>query len=259
VPWREPLKAIGDHTTHLADGVVSDARSPADAIIVLGRGVTPQGSLPLPARFRVERAVSLYQIGVAPRLIVTGRWSLMTADPPPITEARAMADLAIGLGVPGDAVFLEEDARDTIGNAYFVARRLLEPNGWRSVRVVTSDFHVPRAAWVFQKVLGDEYDVAFSPSSSELFASTIPHRVREESDVMRFIFEWIGHIDDGDREALDAFIRREHPGYSDRAPTTRAMIQERLEEIARGHRREELAESGDGRGHRTRQERATEL
>jgi uncharacterized SAM-binding protein YcdF (DUF218 family) len=235
------------------------AYSPADAIIVLGRGVTPSGALPLPARFRVERAVSLYRLGVAPRLIVTGRWSLMTVDPPPITEARAMADLAIQLGVPTEAVFLEEDARDTIGNAYFVARRLLEPNGWRSVRVVTSDFHVPRAAWVFQKVLGDDYDVAFSPSSSELFASTIPHRVREESDVMRFIFEWIGHIDDGDRDALDAFIATEHPGYSDRAPITRERIQERLAEIARGHRQEELAHAPEPRGHRAQQGRTTEL
>jgi uncharacterized SAM-binding protein YcdF (DUF218 family) len=233
--------------------------SPADAIIVLGRGVTPTGDLPLPARFRVERAVSLYRIGVAPRLIVTGRWSLMTVDPPPITEARAMADLAIRLGVPSEAVLIEEEARDTIGNAYFVARRLLEPNGWRSVRVVTSDFHVPRASWIFQKVLGDDYDVAFSVSSSELFASTIPHRVREESDVTRFVFEWIGHIDDGDRDALDAFIATEHPGYSDRASMTRTMIQARLEEIAHGHRREELVQVRAGRGHRAQQERVTEL
>jgi uncharacterized SAM-binding protein YcdF (DUF218 family) len=227
----------------------------ADAIVTLGRGVRPDGTLPLAARFRVERAASLYAAGVAPRVIMTGRHSLMTVEPPPCTEARAMADLALRLGVPADAILLEEEARDTIGNAYFVARRFLEPNRWRAVRVVTSDFHVPRASWLFQKVLGDDYDIAFTVSSSELFASTIPHRVREESDVTRFVFEWLGHVDDGDRAALDDFIAHEHPGYSETAATSRELIQARLAEIARGHRRDDADRR---RGHRTRQER-TEL
>ena len=72
------------------------------------------------------------------------------------------------------AVGAYRDRPDTVR----LLRRHLEPNGWTAVRVVTSDFHVPRTTWVFQKVLGPAYDVAFSPASSELDAAIIAARAR---------------------------------------------------------------------------------
>src|SRR3569832_782833 len=132
-----------------------------DAIVVLGRGVDSNGRLPLAAQERVNRAVALYRAGVASRIIMSGRCALITERPSTITEARAMAATAQALGVPAEALLLEEQSRDTIGNAYFTARSILEPNGWNTLRVVTSDYHVPRAAWVFNKVLGAAFDVSF--------------------------------------------------------------------------------------------------
>lgn len=132
----------------------------ADAIVVLGRNVNADGSLPLIARARVERAVELYRGGIASRLIASGRNRLMAEPPPPVTEAAAMARLARKLGVPSDAILIENPARDTIGNAYFAAREFLEPNGWDAIRVVTSDHHVPRTSWIFQQVLGGGVDVS---------------------------------------------------------------------------------------------------
>jgi uncharacterized SAM-binding protein YcdF (DUF218 family) len=222
---------------------------------VLGRGVNPDGTLPLVACTRVERAVELHRAGVAPVLVMSGRCSLMTQNPPEISEAAAMASHARGLGVSDDALRIEEESRDTIGNAYFVARRFLEPNDWHAIRVVTSDFHVPRTAWIFQKVLGTGYDVAFSPASSELFASTIAHRAREESDIARFLMEWIGDIPDGDREGFDRFISMDHPGYSPAPSITKNQIQERVAAIAVGHRNAERS----SRGHRVAQDRVAEL
>ncbi|MBA2670139.1 MAG: hypothetical protein H0U67_07210 [Gemmatimonadetes bacterium] len=37
----------------------------------------------------------------------------------------------------------------------------------RAVRMVTSDFHLSRAAWVFPKILGAGYDVEFDFASSD--------------------------------------------------------------------------------------------
>jgi uncharacterized SAM-binding protein YcdF (DUF218 family) len=227
----------------------------ADAIIVLGRGVNPDGTLPLVAQTRVPRALELLSRGVAPRMILSGRCSLMTLEPPPISEAAAMAKFARDRGAPEDALLIEDRSRDTIGNAYFTARQYLEPYGWTTIRVVTSDFHVPRTSWIFRKVLGDSYDVAFTPASSELFASTIAHRAREESDIARFLMEWIGPFPDGDRAAFDRFIERDHPGYSTIPTVTRELIQSRIAEISARHRDAERA----GRGHRAEQERVAEL
>ena len=227
----------------------------ADAIVVLGRGVDPDGALPALAKQRVARAAELFAWGVAPRLIKSGRCSLMTESEPPRTEANAMAEYAISLGIPKRAVILEEESRDTIGNAYFVLRRILEPNDWMSIRVVTSDFHIQRAAWVFQKVLGLGYDVAYSPSPSELDHATIAARAREESDISTFLMEWLGPIPDGDPIGLARLIWQEHPGYAAQPIVSKADIQSRIAAVARVHR----AQDGGPRGHRIRQVRIAEL
>ena len=227
----------------------------ADAIVVLGRGVDPDGALPTLAKQRVARAAELYAWGVAPRLILSGRCSLMTEAEPPRTEAAAMAEYAIGLGIPKRAVILEEESRDTIGNAYFVLRRFLEPNDWMSIRVVTSDFHIQRTAWVFQKVLGLGYDVAYSPSPSELDHATIAARAREESDISTFLMDWLGPIADGDPIGLARLIWQEHPGYAAQPIVSKTDIQSRIAAIARLHR----TQDGGPRGHRVRQVRIAEL
>ena len=208
----------------------------ADAIVVLGSTVNDDGSLPTHARQRAVRAVMLLAAGVAPRIIFSGRCNLTATEPPAISEAAAMAALAESLGAPRDAILLEEESRDTIGNAYFVGRRFLEPNGWSSIRVVTSDFHVPRTTWVFQKMLGDAYDVSFSPASTELDATVIAARARAEGDIITFLMEWIGPIPEGNRDAVDRFIREEHPAYAANPSVSREEIQERVNEIARVHR-----------------------
>src|SRR5687768_6781176 len=196
----------------------------ADAIVVLGSTVNVDGSLLLHARQRAVRAAMLLAAGVAPRIIFSGRCNL-TAEPPAISEAAAMAAFAESLGAPREAILLEEESRDTIGNAYFVGRRFLEPNGWSSIRVVTSDFHVPRTTWVFQKVLGDAYDVSFSPASTELDGTIIAARARAEGDIITFLMEWIGPIVEGDRDAVERFIQEEHPAYAPNPSVTREEIQ----------------------------------
>lgn len=228
----------------------------ADALVVLGRGLDQHGALPPLARRRVERAAELYAWDVAPRIIFSGRCSLMTEVSPPVTEAAAMRDYAVSIGLPPDALLVEEESRDTIGNAYFVLRRFLEPNDWTAIRVVTSDFHIQRTAWVFQKVLGLGYDVSFSPAPSEVDHSTIAARAREESDIAAFLMEWLANIQDGDPVGLARLIWQEHPGYAAEPTVTKTAIQERVAAIGRLHRRDEL----DGpRGHRMRQERIAEI
>lgn len=118
------------------------------------------GSLTVVSRARVERASELYHEGLAPRLILTGRYGALFSKP--VSEASAMYRQASVYGVPADALLLEEDARNTLGNARCTRERYLAPNRWHRVRVVTSDFHARRAASLFRLVLGDVYDVSFS-------------------------------------------------------------------------------------------------
>ena len=228
----------------------------ADALVVLGRGLDDGGGLPPLARRRVERAAELFSWDVAPRIIFSGRCSLMTETIPPVTEAAAMYAYAASLGLPRSALLVEEESRDTIGNAYFVLRNFLEPNDWTAIRVVTSDFHIQRTAWVFQKVLGLGYDVSFSPAPSEVDHSTIAARAREESDIAAFLMEWLANIQDGDPVGLARLVWQEHPGYAPNPTVTREQIQDRVAAIGRLHRRDDVDVP---RGHRMRQERIAEI
>lgn len=230
-------------------------RPQADAIVVLGTSLDADGTLPLHARQRVERAAQVYALGVAPLVVFSGHCSLHEARPA-CSEASAMAAYAGTLGVPAAAIRLEEESRDTIGNAYFVRRRHLEPNGWSAIRVVTSDFHVPRTAWVFEKVMGTGVDVSFSPATTELDGTVIAARARAEGDITTFLMEWIGPIAPGDDAAIERLIWREHPAYAEQPTIEASYIRERIEEIARVHR---LVETHGLRVHRARQEREGEL
>lgn len=203
---------------------------PADAILVLGGGVLPDGTLPLVPRTRVERAVELFRGGIAPRMVLSGLCGLMEPVPA-VSEAAAMAAYAVELGVPREALLLEEESRDTLGNAYFTRERYLEPHGWSSIRVVTSDFHLSRAAWVFRKVLGGSYDFSFVSAASGLTPRELIDRAVEECRILIFLNEWLQALEEADDAALDRLIEHEHPGYADAPLLTREQMERRLDEI----------------------------
>ena len=207
----------------------------ADAIVVLGGGVHPDGTLPPVARARVQRGVELFESGVAPRLILSGRCGLSAAEPA-VTEAAAMAAYAEEFGVPRAALFLEDDAKDTLGNAYFTRERFLEPNDWTSIRVVTSDFHMSRAAWCFRKILGPGYDVSFVSAPSGLSPRELIDRALEECKITIFLNEWLQAVEDADDHAIERVMAQEHPGYADAPTLTHDEMRRRLNEIARINR-----------------------
>ncbi|HEX2190167.1 MAG TPA: YdcF family protein [Longimicrobiaceae bacterium] len=203
----------------------------ADAIVVLGGGVHADGTLPRVARARVERAAEIFHGGIAPRLVLSGLCGL-TEPEPPVSEAAAMAAYAAELGVPREALLLEDESRDTLGNAYFTRERYLEPNGWSSIRVVTSDFHLSRAAWVFRKVLGGAYDFSFVSAASGFSPRELIDRAVEECRILIFLNEWLEALEEADDAALDRLMVHEHPGYSDAPLLTHEQMQRRLDEIS---------------------------
>lgn len=126
----------------------------ADAIVVLGGGMEGareywRGSPDLnSAADRVWFGARLYHAGRAPRIILSGgtaRWSKS-----PVPEAQAMAELCEALGVPREALILEERSRTTWENAA-ETRSILQAHGFGRVLLVTSALHMPRAVETFTR------------------------------------------------------------------------------------------------------------
>lgn len=117
-----------------------------DAIIVLGYRADSDGN-PTPRQLaRVTEGVHEYMHGVAPRLILTGG-----AASNRFVEAQVMARVAEAQGIPASAIFVEPQAQDTLENACF-ATRIMKAHGWKSAEVVSSSYHLPRAAMIFNQL-----------------------------------------------------------------------------------------------------------
>lgn len=213
-----------------------------DAIVVLGGMVEADGTLAPWVAARVERALEAYGSGISKRVVFAGRSGLYGPAQPAVTEAAAMAAYAQRRGLPAEAVVLEEKSRDTLGNAYFVRRDILQPNGWRSIRVVTNDFHLSRAAWVFRKVLGPQYDFSFTSAPSGFSTDELIVRALDECRVSVFLNEWLATVEDGDEASVDSIMRHHHPAHSDAPVMSADEMERRLSEIARINRIEGTAE-----------------
>ncbi len=127
--------------------------APADVLVVLGARVLPGGQPSGALLARVEKAVELYQRGLAPRLVFSGG----VGDYSP-SEAQVMRALAVRLGVPPEACLLEEQSHSTAQNARFSAV-LLRELGARRVVVVSDPYHLLRARQYF-RLEGFEVDTS---------------------------------------------------------------------------------------------------
>lgn len=154
--WRARLILIAVLLVAISLGWAAIARSTApqsntsltrfDAIIVLGTPADREGN-PRPNQLaRVTEGVQEYERGVAPHLILTGG-----AAHNQFVEAQVMARVAEAQGVPGSAIVVEPEAKDTIQNACYSAR-MMKRHGWRSAEVVATAEQLPRAALILNRL-----------------------------------------------------------------------------------------------------------
>ena len=141
------LRELANETT-LPDRLISPLLIPdtdrnADAIVVLGAGVTGPCVPNMNSVQRVLHAARAWREGRAPIVVFTG-----DAGDDSCRVADAMAQLAREIGVPARAVFTERFSINTRENAELTAP-LLRWLGVRRVLVVTDRLHIRRAAGVF--------------------------------------------------------------------------------------------------------------
>lgn len=180
------------------------AISPAQAIVVLGGsleepGPQHQASALLDSSDRLLTGFRLYRATKAPILVMsggnnpafrkTGTGSSLQAP-----EADSMRALLEEWGVPEAATLVEEKSINTHENA-INTHQLLAAQGITRIILVTSAFHLPRAAAAFRKA---GFDVDPAPANfrnrwfdSDMVPRWVPQaRALEDSSLA--IYEWVG-------------------------------------------------------------------
>jgi uncharacterized SAM-binding protein YcdF (DUF218 family) len=119
------------------------ALPPADAIVVLGSGVMPDGELTDNSLRRTVHGIRLFRQGRAKRLVLLG------PEYHGAVEAEVRAGYAADLGVPAEALIVEPGGESTRDEARRVRARL--GGGRAAVILVTGLHHMPRARRVFER------------------------------------------------------------------------------------------------------------
>ena len=164
-----------------------DQAQQADAIVILGARVEPNGQPGPDLRSRTQHAVSLFQRGLAPYLICTGGY-----DNDQLSAASVACDLAVSLGVPPDKVLLADGSMTTREDAAS-ARSLMAAHSWQTAILVSHPLHLKRAQLLFE---AEGITVHPSPTSTDLAAISWQPRawltVREAVGIVWIVLEEVG-------------------------------------------------------------------
>ena len=133
----------------------------AEAIVVLGGKIEPDGKLNNAALRRAVHGITLHRKGLGPLLVFLG-----TDDTDGPSEAEVRAELARQMGISPEMILTEAGPRTTREEAVRV-EVLLRPMGVRRILLVTDSQHMARAQGLFERA---GFEVLAAPADD--FSST---------------------------------------------------------------------------------------
>ncbi|MDO4502010.1 MAG: ElyC/SanA/YdcF family protein [Coriobacteriia bacterium] len=157
--------------TATSDAIVgqADARSrAADAIVVLGASVNPDGTPSDILRARLDDAVALYKEGAGRKVIASGDNRELHYN-----ESQAMKRYLVEHGVPSQDVFCDYAGFSTYESMY----RAKNVFGAKSIVVATQEYHLPRALFA-AKALGMEA-LGVAPAGEGAYDDQFSYDLRE--------------------------------------------------------------------------------
>lgn len=146
----------------------------ANAVVVLGASVLPDGSPSGILQDRLDDGIALYFAGVAPKIIMSGDNGTESYN-----EVKAMKDYAVAKGVPSEDVFCDHAGFSTYESMY----RAKHVFGAERIVVATQTYHLYRALYAAQGlgieaigVASDYHDYAGQPMFD---AREVPARTKD--------------------------------------------------------------------------------
>ncbi len=127
------------------------ALSGVDCVVVLGCQVRSDGTPSHMLEDRLKRGVALYEMGAAPKLLVSGDHGTDQYD-----EVDAMKRFAVEAGVPSEDVFMDHAGFSTYETVY----RAKEIFGADKIIIVTQRYHLYRALYIAKALGVEAYGVA---------------------------------------------------------------------------------------------------
>lgn len=150
------------------DIYTADTVPSADAILVLGAYVFPDGTLSNMLYDRLVTGYELWALDTAPKIIVSGDHGRTQYD-----EVNAMKRFMMDKGVPGRDVFMDHAGFSTYESMYR-ARDIFQA---KRVVIVTQHYHLSRAIFIARSLGLEAYGVA---SDRQEYGPVMAHNILRE-------------------------------------------------------------------------------
>ena len=147
------------------------------AIVILGSPNDGAGNLSSIAIERCEQALVEYRRTPNAKILPTGGWGkhFNTTDKP---HGHYVVQYLTKNGVPAGDILECAESSNTFEDP-LCSKPIVERHGITELVVVTSDFHVPRAQFLFKRVF-PEMDISFSGAETHLGAYELCRRREHE-------------------------------------------------------------------------------
>ena len=122
-----------------------------DCILVLGCFVKDDGRPSDMLHDRLTRGVELYDLGAAPKLLMSGDHGREEYD-----EVAAMKQFAIDAGIPSEEVFMDHAGFSTYESIYR-AKEIFQAD---KILIVTQEYHLYRALYIANQLGVEAYGVS---------------------------------------------------------------------------------------------------
>ncbi len=142
---------------------------------------------------RFTQAVELFKMGKFRRILLCGGSGKILGDEK--READQSRLFLIKMGVPDSCILVERESRSTFENAIFCQKMLEKGQFGRSFLLITSAWHLPRAAACFRKA-GLEFDVFPTDHQAELLSKKTFAVLQPDAEALFkwefLVKEWLG-------------------------------------------------------------------
>jgi len=122
--------------------------APVIVVLYSGYGRIIRNGLDKHSLARIQKAVKLWKKGLASYILFSGGGADRKSGGS--AGAKKMALEAMKHSIPQAQIIIEQNSKDTRQNA-LNASHILKQKGWNEVILVTNDFHIKRAARLFEK------------------------------------------------------------------------------------------------------------
>lgn len=150
-----------------------------DVAIVLGGGIANETKWPYdrvhfdPSADRLLQAVQLYKAGKVARILISAGSVSLKSKKNEVTEANKSKGFLEKIGIPKEAILLENNSKNTFENAVF-SKKILEENKLENSKiiVITSAYHMKRSLACFKKqgLVVDSFPACYQQLNNNLLS-----------------------------------------------------------------------------------------